>query len=168
VTTSTAPLDVTRERARLRRIAKAEDPAARAERAGEIAARAQDEAQRVRTDRDQAATALRLIHGWEPKDVYRLVGVTRSLYARIIARNEKRGIDPAYKDLDHARKVAEETAGVPEKLDALARQARDVRDPAICELAARTGEDRMTNVQIAALAKVTGQRVAQLAGEDPS
>jgi len=159
----TAAIDLAVERRALTRASKLTDPVARAERTGDIAFRAQAAADATRTPRDQATAALFVFHGWAPRKVYRHAGVTRSLFHRIIQRNEKRGIDPAYKDAEHAERVAGELAGVPESLAALAKAARDVRDPAILELV--DPPHSMSNVDIAALAKMTGQRIAQMKTE---
>lgn len=147
------------DRAMLAEIAAMSDDRFRAEEASSFADAVTEHADAVRTARDQAATALRRYHGWTPVECYRLIDVTRTLFAKIDARNTARGVDPRYRRSKRAAMSdAEQYAPQVPEWDALAEEARDVRDEAIRALI-RSG---LRNVEIAKITGLTEARIAQV------
>jgi hypothetical protein len=157
------PLDVDVQDRRLTELAADPDMPKRAQQAAVIARVAKMQADDTRTARDQAGTALTEVHGWKPVHAYTLMKVKRGLYARIRTRCLERGLDPQYRDEGEAQRIAGLYAGMPERLDALADRAGEVRDEAIVHLLTTpASEGGMPNAEVARLTGLTTARIAQL------
>lgn len=139
------------------------DPDKRAAQAARINRQAQERADEARVIRDRAAVSLHLHYDWKPVEVYRALGVSRSLFVRMIERVTD---DGPLKRVPDAERVMKRAAKTVERNEALVEESREVRDEAAEGMLngryRKPGGGTYRNAEVARLTHLTTARVAQL------
>ncbi len=131
-------------------------PEKRAASAARAVARAEQKVAAAREERDAAAHHLLRNEGWPPVRVYSLIGMSRGLFARMIAAREQRSADvPA---VQNPERVAKRAAAAFVKAKAAEETARRERSEAVEEMLAR-GD---SNADVARASGLTTARITQV------